>query len=236
MNRKMKELPDQERPDEKCLRYGAAYLTDAELLAVILRTGVPGISALELSRMLLAQSEGKSSLLRLHHLGVEELCQVPGVGKVKAVQIKCIMELSRRIAKESASKGQIFESASSIADYYMEDFRHSPQEQVLLLIFNTKCRLLHEEVISKGTVSCSSISAREIYLTALQHGAVFIILLHNHPSGDPSPSQEDIRLTQSVYSAGTILGISLMDHIVLGDRSYYSFRESGLLMQPQDQQ
>ncbi|MDO4522881.1 MAG: DNA repair protein RadC [Eubacteriales bacterium] len=231
MNSTIKELPDLERPYEKCLLFGAGYLSDAELLAVILRTGARGVSSVDLARKILKKTGADGSLLGLPKMGIDELCRIPGIGKVKAVQIKCIVELSRRIAKATAGEGHTFEDAQAIASYYMEDFRHCHQEQVLLLMFNTKCRLLHEEIISKGTVNRSSVSPREIFLAALEHHAVYIILLHNHPSGDPTPSREDIAFTQEVAAAGFMLGIELMDHIVLGDQRYVSLREEGILGQ-----
>lgn len=223
----IKDLPDEERPYEKCLKYGPAFLSDAELLAVILRTGTQGASSVELAREILKRSRVKSDLLGLHHLTVSELCRIRGVGTVKAVQIQCITELSRRMAKAACKQGQIFTSAEAIAEYYMEDFRHLQQEQVLLLMFDTKGLLLKEQIISKGTVNQSCVSPREIYLAALEYHAVYIILLHNHPSGDTTPSPEDGHLTARVLQCGALLGIPLMDHIIIGDKRYYSFREHG---------
>lgn len=225
----IKGLPDEERPYEKCLNHGPKALTDAELLAVLLRTGRQGATSVELAREILNRSRGKASLLGLHYLTLSELRSIPGVGSVKAVQIQCITELCRRMAKASAGEGRVFTSARAIADYYMEDFRHLPQEQVLLLMFDIKGRLLGETVISKGTVSQACVSPREIFLEALNYYAVYVILLHNHPSGDVSPSPEDQLLTQRVWESGNLLGIALMDHIIIGDRQYYSFREQGMI-------
>lgn len=225
----VKGLPDDERPYEKCLKMGPASLTDAELLAVILRTGTRGITSIELAREILNRPKDKSNLLGLYGLTVSELCEIRGVGTVKAVQIQCITELSRRMAKARAGEGRSFHSAAAIAEYYMEDFRHLPQEQVMLLMFDTKGMLLKDEIISKGTVSQSCASPREIFLTALNHRAVYVILMHNHPSGDVTPSPEDHILTKRVREAGTMLGIPLMDHIILGDRRYFSFREQGII-------
>lgn len=223
----VKDLPDTERPYEKCLKDGPGALTDAELLAVILRTGTKGLTSVELAKEILTRSKVKSSLLGLHHLTVQDLCAIKGVGTVKAVQIRCITELSRRMAKAAAGDGIFFRSASAIAEYYMEDFRHLEQEQVMLLMFDTRCRLLGEKIISKGTVNQSLLSPREIFLCALEYHAVGIILLHNHPSGDAAPSSEDFRITRRMKEAGALLGIELMDHIVIGDRCYFSFQEMG---------
>ncbi len=229
MNYTMKELSVCDRPYEKCLQKGADVLTDAELLAVIIRTGSNGITSVELAREVLNCCKVENSLLGLYHLNVAQLMQIKGIGKVKAVQLKCIAELAKRMAKATAGEGRVFQSAAAIADYYMEDFRHCHQEMVFVLMFNAKCKLLHESVVSKGTVSQSSISPREIFLEALEHHAVYIIVMHNHPSGDAAPSREDIALTQRIAAAGSMLGIELMDHIILGDRCYTSFCELGLL-------
>lgn len=223
----VKELPNAERPYEKCLKFGPGRLSDAELLAVILRTGTRGLTSVELAQEILKRSKKNAGLLGLHHLTVQDLCKIKGVGTVKAVQIRCITELSRRIAKAAAGDGISFHSASAIAEYYMEDFRHLEQEQVLLLMFDTRCRLLGETVISRGTVNQSLLSPREIFLCALNYHAVGIILLHNHPSGDATPSNEDFKITRRMKDSGELLGIELLDHIVIGDRCYFSFRETG---------
>ncbi|MDO5422819.1 MAG: DNA repair protein RadC [Eubacteriales bacterium] len=229
MPKTMKQLPQDEKPYEKTLRFGTQALTDAELLAVILRTGAQGISALDLSKSVLNASAAPKGLLGLHHLTVNDLMKIHGIGKVKAIQIQCILELSRRIAKATHADGLRFEHPSTIADYYMEDFRHSGQEQIVLMMLNTRCKLLGEKVISKGTVSGSLISPREIFLEALHYQAVTIVLVHNHPSGDPTPSQDDIWLTRRVAQAGELIGIHLMDHVILGDHTYVSMREEKIL-------
>ncbi len=224
----MKNLPKQEMPYEKCWTSGANSLTDAELLSVILRTGSRGEPAIELSRKILTQS-AESGLLGIYHLSLAELMKMKGIGKVKAIQLKCIAELSRRMAKEQAGTSLSFTEPESVAEYYMEDFRHEEQEKLLLIMLNSKGKLLGEEVISKGTVNATIISPREIFLCALRHHAVSIILLHNHPSGNPEPSEADIRLTDRVKHSGELLGIELLDHIIIGDHQAVSFRLLDLL-------
>lgn len=225
----MKDLPRDEKPYEKCLAFGPEYLTDAELLAVLLRSGVKGMSALALSRRLLEASGFRKGLVGLYQLGIDELKKIPGIGEVKAIQIKCLLELSRRISKMNFKEKLSFHNPMSIAQYYMEDFRHCQQEQMLLLMLDTKGQLLGEKTISKGTVNASLVSPREIFLEALSHHAVSIILLHNHPSGDPTPSQEDLFLTERVWEAGELLGIGLLDHLIIGDLKFVSLREQGFL-------
>lgn len=225
----MKAIPKEERPYEKCLSGGAESLSDAELLAVILRTGAKGESALELSRKILnCQGDGRG-LLGIYHMSISDLKKLRGVGTVKAVQLKCIAELSRRIARTQASSGLSFTNPSSIADYYMEEMRHQEQEVLRVLMLNTRSMLIHEETVSKGTVRSSLISPREIFISALRHQAVGIILMHNHPSGIPEPSGEDILLTRRVMEAGWMIGIELLDHIIIGDMQAYSMREHGLI-------
>lgn len=224
----MKCLPKEERPYEKCWHSGASSLTDAELLSVILRTGSRGEPALELSRRVLSLST-EEGLLGIYHLSLAELVKVRGIGKVKAIQLKCIAELSRRIAKTQAGSSLSFSDPETVAEYYMEDFRHEEQEKLLLLLLNSKGRLLGEEVISKGTVNATLISPREIFLCAFRYHAVSIILLHNHPSGNPTPSEEDRLMTQRVKESGILLGIELLDHIVIGDHKAVSFRREGLI-------
>lgn len=225
----MKELPVSDKPYEKCLKYGAEHLSDAELLAAILRTGSNGITALELSRQILNSSRIEKSLLGLHHLSIRDLMNHRGIGCVKAVQIKCIVELSRRMSKMSAENNLCFSHPETIAQYYMEDFRHSGQEQMVVMMLNTKSKLLGEQVISKGTVNASLITPREIFIQALHFHAVSIVLVHNHPSGDPTPSREDIQITKRIQGAGAMLGIELLDHLIIGDKKYISFRERELL-------
>lgn len=220
----MKELPVTERPYEKYQHGGCAALSDAELLAVILRTGTGGSTSVELAYEVLTAA-GNHGLGGLHRISIPELCRIKGIGRVKAIQIKCIAELSRRIAKSAAGESHRLNSARAIAEYYMEDFRYCDQEQVMVLSFNTKGRLLGEQVITRGTVNQSLISPRDIFLEALKQAAVYIVVLHNHPSGDPTPSGEDFEVTRRLSEVGAMLGIPLMDHIVLGHGTYYSFCE-----------
>ena len=159
----------------------------------------------------------------------EELLQIHGIGSVKAMQLKCICELARRLSKEAAGPVPCFDSPQSIAAYYMEDMRHKDQEEIVLLMLNGRNRRIGESVISRGTASGSMISPREIFVEALRHHAVYVALLHNHPSGDPSPSKEDICFTRQVGEAGDLLGVPLLDHIIIGDCCYISLKERGIV-------
>lgn len=224
----MKTLPELERPYEKCERLGAGSLSDAELLAVLLRTGSRGENVLDLSRRILYYA-GEDGILGIHHFTIERLKRMKGIGRVKAVQMVCISEFAKRLAKARACEMLQFTCPASIAKYYMEDMRHERQEVMKLLMLNSKSRLIGESDISKGTVNASLITPRELFIEALQKNAVSIIILHNHPSGDPSPSREDRLITERIRQAGDLIGIELLDHIVIGNNCYISFSEQGLL-------
>ena len=225
----MKGLPLEERPYEKCERFGASNLTDIELLAVLLRTGTRGESSMKLAERILHPIFSQNGILNIHQWSLQQLMQIKGIGKVKAMQILCLSELAKRLSKASASSGLDFTTPESIARYYMEDLRHAKQEEMKLLLLNTKARLICESNISKGTVNATLISPRELFVEALQKNAVSIILLHNHPSGDPTPSREDILITRRVRDAGALIGIELLDHIIIGNNCYISMREKQLI-------
>ena len=219
----------EELPYEKCLQHGARTLSDTELLAVLLRTGTKGLSVLELANYITGPQSGDEGILNIHHLTLEKLKSIKGIGTVKAVQILCLSELAKRLAKASAKEGLILNLPSTIAEYYMEEMRHWEQEHMKLLMLNTKSKLLGESDISKGTVNASLISPRELFIEALEKHAVAIILIHNHPSGDPTPSSADLLLTKRVQEAGKLIGIELLDHIIIGNNCYISFSEQKLL-------
>ena len=212
------------------MREGAEHLTDAELLSIILRTGSKGENSLELAERILALNCPGEGILGLLHLSLPQLMSVKGIGKVKGIQLMCIGELSRRIWKKKQLERTIrFEEPEQVAAYYQEDLRHMEQEQFFLMMFNTRQMLIGERMMSKGTVNASLAGTREIFIEALRYQAVSLILVHNHPSGDPEPSKEDILLTERVRKAGELMGIRLLDHIVIGDSAYVSMKERGLL-------
>lgn len=220
-----------ERPYEKCERFGPENLTDVELLAVIIRSGTRGENSLGLARRILHPESGGQGAVSLHSWSMEELMQVRGIGKVKAIQILCLAELSKRMAQETAAEGLDFSSPEKIAQYYMEDMRHREREVLKLLLLNTKARLIADSIISAGTVNMAPVSPRELFIEALRKGACFMILIHNHPSGDPSPSREDIRITRRIYEAGMLIGIELLDHIIIGNNCFVSLKDRGVFRQ-----
>ena len=217
-------------PYEKFLTQGAASLSEAELLAIILRTGTKDLSAVELGEQILGLS-GKASigLNDLHHLSVEELMSIKGIGQIKAIKIRCLAEFAMRMAKESAAKRLSYNSPETVADYYKEVLRHDERETVLLLLLDNRLQLMEEYVLSVGTVRSSLVSPREIFIKAVQIKAVYLMLVHNHPSGDCSPSVKDEAVTAQIAQAGKMMDIHLIDHVVIGGNNYYSFKENGKL-------
>ena len=229
MNENFHNLPQEDKPYERCIRHGVQSLSNRDLLAVILRTGAKGRNVMELAGELLRLVPEREGFTGLRRLSLDELSKVKGIGKVKAVQLKCLLEIARRMAREEAGEGTYFTSPSAVANYYMEDLRHEEQEVLLLLMLNQRGRLIKERYMFKGTVNASVISPREIFVEALAARAVQIILLHNHPSGDASPSQEDLNVTRRIKEAGQLLGIALTDHIIIGEHAYVSLREEHYL-------
>ncbi len=220
----------EELPYEKFLSLGPELLTERELLAIILRTGTREKSALELAGEVLSLARyPREGLLGLYDVTLEELMQIKGIGLVKAVKLKCLTELSMRISRASAREGLVFNSPGLVAQYFMESMRHRDTECVILVSLDTKGRMLREKKISDGSVRMSLISPREIFLEALHAKAVNILLVHNHPSGDPTPSRWDRELTENVSKLGAMMDILLLDHIIIGDNRYTSFKELGYL-------
>ena len=229
-NNIMKQLPEEQRPYEKCFTQSESALSDSELLAVILRSGTQGKNSLTLAQEILKVMEKSSypGLTGLLHISVQDLMKINGIGRVKAVQLKCIGELSKRIARNAARPQLVMNSPASIAAYYMEELRHEEQEVVICMMADVKGHFLGDKILTRGTATGSMVTPREIYMEALRRHAVSLILIHNHPSGDPTPSPDDVQITTRIYQAGELIGIHLLDHIVIGDQKYCSFREEGL--------
>ena len=226
-NKTVKNMPRLERPYEKCLTFGASGLSDAELLAVILKTGTKDKTSIDLSREIISLNQKYEGLAGIHHLTYEQLLSIKGVGNAKAVQILCLCEIAKRISGSKAKERLEFDSPASVAEYLMEEMRYLQKEEVRVLMFDGRHSLIGEAKISVGTVNAALSSPREVYLEALKCQAVYIILIHNHPSGDPMPSSQDMLLTKQMMKAGMMIGIELSDHIIIGNQKFYSFRENG---------
>ena len=219
----LKNLPESERPYEKLLKSGAENLSDAELLAIILKTGTHNKTSLDVARNVLCRRH--NNLLNLYDCSYQELIQIPGIGKVKAIQLKAVAELSKRIARTQSGYQLQMNHPSSIADYYMEQMRHMKNEILMCAFFDSKCKYLGDSVISVGSVNYAYVSPGEIFRKAFEFGAVLFIILHNHPSGDPYPSEDDIRITQRIQKGAQLVELNMVDHIIIGDNTYYSFKE-----------
>ena len=216
-----------ELPYERFIRFGPEHLTEAELLAIIIRTGTQEKSALQLAEQVLSLAKyPKEGLLGLYDVTLAVLESINVIVEVKAVKLKCLTELSMRMSCAKAKEGMSFLSSGQVAAYFMEQLRHRETECVVLVCLDAKGQVICEKKMSEGSVTMSLISPREIFLTALEHRAVTIILVHNHPSGDPTPSKSDKELTEHVRESGEQMGIPLLDHIIIGDRRYVSFREA----------
>lgn len=216
-------------PYEKFIKYGPESLTDAELLAIIIRTGTKNESPVSLGQQILDFDENHWGLSWINHCSIDDLMSLKGIGQVKAIKIKCIGEIAKRISKDCARNELAFNRPETVAEYYMEELRHLEKERVVLVMLDNKNRFLCDEVISEGTVNMAILSPREVFLKALKGRAVNIMLLHNHPSGDPTPSREDCLTTEKIRKASQLVDIHLVDHIIIGDRRYVSFKEKGLL-------
>ena len=227
MNTGLKSYPECERPYERCEEYGAEALSDAELLAVILRSGKKGLDVKQLAVNVLTAIGG--SLGGLCNADITELSEVKGIGRVKAIQLVCVAQIAKRIWKAGYKpKEQIFHVEDAAA-YYMQDLRHMETEHVYVLMLDTRMHRIGEYLASIGSVNSSQVPVREIIRESLRHNAVHIILIHNHPSGDPVPSGPDKEISHNLYLACRVSGITLVDSIIIGDGKYYSFREEGIL-------
>ncbi len=217
------------KPYEIVKEYGVEALEDDELLAVFIRTGTKEQNAVEVANRIL-DSFPERSLLGLCHIPWRELMKISGIGEVKAIRLKCLAELARRISRMTAKKGLKFDRPETIWQYYKESMRHEERERVLLIMLDQKLRMICDAVLSIGTIRESVVSPRELFIMALREKAVQIMLVHNHPSGDPTPSRADLEITERVRLLGAMMEIPLVDHIIIGDKTYCSLRENGYLV------
>ena len=218
----MKSLPESEQPDRKAERSGIASLSDAELLSVIIRSGSSEYSVLQTSYEVLRTINGIGGL---PGICPEQLRDIKGIGRVKMLQLAAIGELSARIWKEQREQELICSDSSSIFRYYREHMRFRQQEEVWILLLDNRLRRIRETDVSKGSVNCAPASPRDIFRIALENRAVCFVLMHNHPSGDPEPSSQDRTITDNVIALGKMLELPMIDHIIFGNNSYYSFRD-----------
>lgn len=221
----LKKLPESERPYEKFILHGEESLSDAELLAIIIKSGTKDETAVDIARKILKGNH--NNLLNLYDLTYRDLTHFTGIGQVKAIQLKAIAELSKRIAQTSSGYQLKMDTPASIAAYYMEQMRHMKEEILIGAFFDSRCNFLGDTIISKGSVNFAYVSPREIFRHAFDYEAVLLVILHNHPSGDPFPSEDDRQITYRIEKGARILELQLVDHIIIGDKTYYSFKENG---------
>ena len=222
---KIKELPEADRPREKLLKFGAENLTDSELLAILLRTGLKGKNVLDLSRELLNHFGGISGLSRAH---VEELLSFRGLGKAKAITLLAAFEVGRRALLTEDFSPKIT-SPEDVANLVWMKLKNLKVEVFGIVTLNTKGKLISVHEITKGGTNFTSISPKEVFYPAVKDVASAVILFHNHPSGDPTPSSEDIEVTRKLLNGASLLEIEVLDHIIFGRNSYFSFKKEGLL-------
>lgn len=223
---KMKEVPKEERPRERMLKYGEAQLSNQELLAILLATGTRNESAMGLANRVIMHFEG---LKYLSEATIEELTAIKGIGNAKGIGILAALELGKRINQYKPAAPYIIRSPEDGADYVMEEMRNLNQEHLVALFLNTKNQIIHQQTIFIGSLNASIVHPREIFREAVKRSAASIICAHNHPSGDPTPSQEDIHVTRRLVEAGNIMGIHLVDHLIIGDNTFISLKEKGYL-------
>lgn len=218
-----------ELPYDKFMRLGPESLSDAELLAIMLRTGTRDKTPIELGRDILKMAGDGWGLLGLYHFDIKELMKIPGIGEVKAVQLLCIAEIAKRTSNMQARPDLTFDKPETVAAYYMEKMRHRDTEQLMMVLLNAKRHIVHESVLSTGTSNATLISPRDVCIKAIRNEASYIVILHNHPSGDPTPSKQDLLVTQKIKEVSELVEIPLLDHIIIGDNRYTSFIQKGLL-------
>jgi len=225
----IKEWPADERPREKMQKSGAAGLSDAELLALVIRSGDPSTkqSAIDLGRELI--SHFSDNLRELAGADLSEICAIKGMGLAKATSVKAAFALASRFQTRKLERFDRFTSPQQVFDYFHHEFRDSRKEYFLILLLDGKNRIIRRVQVSEGSLNQSIVHPREVYLPAVKESAAAIILVHNHPTGDPAPSSEDIAITRRLKEAGEIMGIKVLDHIIIGDGEYLSFVERGLL-------
>ena len=220
----LRDLPEEDRPRERMKHAGAEALSLVELLAILLRTGTKNESALLVAQRILNHT---GSLHNLADMTFAELTAIKGNGTAKALELLACLELGRRMAKTRMEEQALIRRPQDAAMLVMESMRYYKREHFVCLFLNIKNKVLAQETISIGTLDASLVHPREVFRAAIRHGCAAVICIHNHPSGDPTPSHEDIAITRRLMEAGELVGIEVLDHIVIGDKRYVSLKEQG---------
>ncbi len=222
---RIQDFEENDRPRERLAELGASALSNAELLAILLRTGLPGENAVQMGQRLLKHFGG---IIGLHRGSYEELCKQKGISTAKASQIKAALELGCRLPKEAPEEKPVIRSPQDAADLIQYEMIGLPQENLWVLLLDTRNRVLKIEKLYKGSLNSSTVRVGELFKSALTNNAASIILAHNHPSGDPTPSPEDVALTRAASQAGHLLDVEVLDHIVIGQNKFVSLKDKGL--------
>jgi DNA repair protein RadC len=222
----IKELPSEERPRERLVKYGPEALSNAELLAIILRVGTPEYSAIGLAEHVLGVFNGLNGIAVA---SVEELSSIKGLGVAKAAQLRAMVELGKRLAASVGHSRQTIRSPQDAADLLMPELRDLPQERFKAIFLNSRNEVLKTRTISVGSLDSSLITPRDLFREGISSNAAAVIIAHNHPSGDPSPSPEDIAISKRLIQAGQMIGIEVLDHVIIGDGRWLSLKERGLI-------
>lgn len=222
MTLKIKELPDSERPYEKLEMYGEKYLSNAELLAIIIKTGTKEDTAVGLAQKVLSLQNKEGNLKFLQNISIEELMKIKGIGKVKAIQLKAVCEFARRMSRPFNFSSITIRNTNDVAKILVDELKDEKREIVKVILLNSKNVIQKIIDITIGGVATASITPKEVLQEAVKMQIPKIILIHNHPSGDPTPSIEDLKTTKRIKEASEILGIQLIDHIIIGNNKYQS--------------
>src|SRR5919202_1608419 len=222
---RIKELPASEQPRERLRDYGPSALSDAELLAILLRTGLQGLNVVQLAQQLLREHGGWAGLQRL---SFDELTRIHGLGEAKAAQVKAALEIGRRLLLVQPEQRVQITSPGDVANLLMLEMSHLEQEHLKVISLNTKNQVLRHFTVYIGSINSSAVRVGEVFKEALKQNAAAIIVAHNHPSGDPTPSAEDVAVTREIVEAGKLLGVDVLDHLVIGQGRWVSLRERGL--------
>src|SRR5690625_4096005 len=220
----IRDVTREECTRERLLKYGSTHLSNQEILAILLVSGTKDQSVMTLAHRMLMHFEG---LKLLKDATIEELTSIKGIGPAKGVMILAAIELGRRLNNFKSAEQITIRSPKNGADYVMEDMRTLKQEHFVVIFLNTKNEIIHRETIFKGSLNSSIVHPREVFREAVKRSAASIICFHNHPSGDPTPSQEDIHVTRRLADSGKMMGIEVLDHIIIGDRKFTSLKEKG---------
>lgn len=218
----IKDIPLSERPRERLLKYGKENLSNEELLSIILKTGTKNYSVKELSNHILKNFK---NIKELKYITISKLTEINGIGKVKAIELLAALELGKRVYYTNNSEKVLLNSSKKIYEYFKNIFLEECQECFYAIYLDTKSKLISYKLLFKGTINCSCVHPREVFKNAFLESAFSIIVIHNHPSGDPTPSKEDIKVTQSLMQVGKIMALPIVDHIIIGTNQYYSFYE-----------